>query len=70
MPGYNSIAARTAGISLPKADPNQEYYWPEVVNAAYGYLMPLFFEHVSSTDKQKMSALEAQLELKYFEETT
>ncbi len=70
MPGYNSIAARTLGLDLPRVDKNLDYYWPEVVNAVYGYLMPLFFDHISAADKQKIQQLEASLELKYFEETS
>lgn len=70
MPGYNSIAERALGLALPKANRNDEYYWPEVVNAAYGYLMPRFFDHIAAADRQKITALEAQLDQKLFEETT
>lgn len=69
MPANNSIAERALGISMPKTDPNQEYYWPEVVNAAYGYLMSQFFIYLPAADRQKIASLEAQLEQKYFEET-
>ncbi|MCS6928599.1 MAG: phosphatase PAP2 family protein [Saprospiraceae bacterium] len=69
MPGYNSIAERVLGLSLPRADKDEEYYWPEVVNATYGYLMPLFFEHLPIAQKEKIKALETFFEQKLFEET-
>lgn len=70
MPGYSSIAERALGVALPKANRNDEYYWPEVVNATYGYLMPLFFEHLPAADRQKITTLETLLDYKFFDETS
>lgn len=69
MPEYNSLAPLYPGLAIPAAE-SGEYHWPTVVNASYGYLMPRFLGGVSNADKQKMAALEAQLEAKYQPETT
>lgn len=69
MPDHNSLANLFAGLNVPSADEG-EYYWPEVVNASYGYLMPRFFPHVSNDLKQKIATLEAANESKYLQETT
>ena len=69
MPDYNSLANLFPGLSIPAADAD-EYYWPEVVNASYGYLIPRFFPHVSNDLKQKMAVLEAANESKFLAETT
>jgi len=69
MPDYNSLANLFPGLSIPAADAD-EYYWPEVVNASYSYLIPRFFPHVSNDLKQKMAALEAANEGKFLAETT
>lgn len=69
MPDHNSLASLFAGLSIPAAGEG-EYYWPEVVNASYGYLMPRFFPHVSNDLKQKIATLEAANESKYLQETT
>jgi hypothetical protein len=70
MPGYGSIARQVLGLSLPAPEEDKEYYWPEVVNAAYGYLMPLLFPHLPAAERQKITNLETQLDQKYFGETT
>lgn len=59
MPDYNSVANLYPGLSIPAPD-GSAYYWPEVVNASYAYMMPLFFPEASNDLKQKMAALEKQ----------
>lgn len=65
MPDFNSMASRYAGLSVPKADENAEYYWPEVINASYGLMMPKFFPNVPQDQFVKIAAKEAELENKY-----
>lgn len=62
MPSYRSIAQLYPGLSIPQADPNLEYHWPTVVNASYGYLMPLFFGKATSAQVESMKSLETTFE--------
>ncbi len=59
MPEYNSVANLYAGLSIPAAG-SEEYHWPTVINASYGYLMPRFFPNTADNLRQKMVALENQ----------
>ena len=69
MPDYNSLANLFPGLSVPPAD-GDDYYWPEVVNASYGFLIPRFFPNAAADLKQKMSALESGNETKFLAQTT
>jgi hypothetical protein len=62
MPEYNSLENQFINLSLPKADPALEYYWPLTVNAAYARSFKNFYPHISSQDLDKISGLEIQLE--------
>lgn len=59
MPEFNSVAQLYSGLNIPEPD-GSSYYWPEVVNASWGYMMPLFFVSASDVYKQKMTTLENQ----------
>ncbi len=58
MPEYNSLANLYADLQIPDVAQGVTYHWPTVVNASYGYLMPLFFPNASSDLKQKITTLE------------
>ena len=49
MPGYQSLAGLYPGLSIPEFDETLEYYWPEVINESYAYLLKLFFSHLQNT---------------------
>ncbi len=70
MPDYNSLAPLYGGLSIPAAEENQEYHWPTVVNAVYGYMMPRFFAKVSPSLLQQIATLESANEIKFRAETT
>lgn len=70
MPSYNSLAPLYAGLSIPAAAANQEYHWPTVVNAVYGYMMPRFFADVNNNLRQRITTLESANEVRYQAETT
>ena len=69
MPAYNSLANLFPGLNLPAAV-GDDYYWPEVVNASYGYLIPRFFPYASADLKQKMAVLEHANETQFEAETS
>jgi PAP2 superfamily len=46
MPENNSLELQYSGISLPKIENGQEYYWPACVNESYGFLMTRFFSQM------------------------
>lgn len=58
MPNHNSMANLYAGLNVPVPVAGEVYHWPTVVNASYGYLMPLFFPNVPNDAKQKIATLE------------
>ncbi len=64
MPGYNSLAVRFS-VSIPKADASREYHWPSVLNALYGSMYIEMFPDISAELKNRISALEAELEQRY-----
>ncbi len=49
MPDYQSLQFRLGITDMPA--PQKNLYWPEVINASYGYLMQKFFENVTFKDK-------------------
>ncbi len=49
MPEYQSMQYRFGITDLPSVKTN--LYWPEVINASYGYLMTKFFDNVNFRDK-------------------
>ncbi|MBK7798754.1 MAG: vanadium-dependent haloperoxidase [Saprospiraceae bacterium] len=49
MPDYQSLRYRLVISGLPEI--KKDLYWPEVINASYGYLMQKFFENVTFKDK-------------------
>ncbi|HEX5626176.1 MAG TPA: vanadium-dependent haloperoxidase, partial [Saprospiraceae bacterium] len=49
MPQYQTLQHRLGITDMPAAQTN--LYWPEVINASYGYLMYKFFENVNFADK-------------------
>lgn len=49
MPEYQTLQHRLAIPDMPATKSN--LYWPEVINASYGYLLPRFFETVTFKDK-------------------
>lgn len=49
MPDYQSLQYRLGIQDMPAIQTN--LYWPEVINASYGYLMNKFFENVTFKDK-------------------
>lgn len=69
MPSYNSLASLYPGLSIPAAS-NEEYHWPTVVNASYGYLMPRFFPNASPKLLQDIAGLEQKNEATFKTQTT
>jgi PAP2 superfamily len=57
MPGYNSIASRFTGLSIPRPETGAEYHWPTVINASYGYLMPRFFPNATENLRQRIASV-------------
>lgn len=49
MPQYQTLQHRFGVTDMPPAQKN--LYWPEVINASYGYLMKKFFDNVTFKDK-------------------
>jgi hypothetical protein len=73
IPENQSLASLYPGLSIPKADPNLEYYWPAVVNASYAYLMERFFYHMENSHPQefvKINTLYDNLHQQYAANTT
>ena len=64
MPDYKSLEFQFTSLSLPKADTNQEYYWPISVNAAYARILKNFYPHINTEFTDKIIGLENQLEKK------
>lgn len=62
MPEYKSLEFQFTSLSLPKADTNQEYYWPISVNAAYARILKNFYPHINTEFTDKITGLENQLE--------
>lgn len=65
MSEHQSLAALYPALLLPTADASAEYYWPEVVNAAYAALMKHFFPNVNPSVTQDIIALETYFDDKY-----
>lgn len=73
FPENNSLAPLYAGLDIPKADTEQEYYWPAVVNASYNYLMERFFYHMENSHPQEFGLIQKtfnKLHNQYASETT
>jgi len=49
MPEYQTLQHRFGITDMPA--PQKNLYWPEVINASYGYLMKKFFDNVTFKDK-------------------
>lgn len=49
MPAYQTLQHRLGIADMPAIQTN--LYWPEVINASYGYLMTKFFENATFKDK-------------------
>lgn len=54
MEKHQSVANLFPALKLPAADGN-DYHWPTVVNASYGYLMPRFHEDASTILFKRMT---------------
>ena len=65
MPDYQSLANLYSGLDVPQPLEDREYYWPEVVNASYAYLMRRFFPTASDDLFQRITTLEESNESKY-----
>jgi membrane-associated phospholipid phosphatase len=70
MPEYQSLAGLYPELKLPSLSSNETYHWPTVINASYGYLMPLFFASSTPSQLQSISALENSLNDQYRGQTT
>ena len=73
LPENNSLAPIYPGLDVPKADKDEEYYWPAVVNASYNYLMERFFYHMENSHPQEFGLIQKtfnKLHNKYASETT
>ena len=72
MPDYRSVKGYYPGLTIPAPENGVVYYYPEVVNAAYGSLMKSFFAAIPTITASQMaeiSALSSQLEAQYAKET-
>lgn len=58
MPSHNSMANLYPGLSIPKFDESEEYYWPAVINESYAYLMRRFFFHMENEYPQEFAKIE------------
>ena len=58
---YQSIAARFAGLTIPKPEAGKSYRWEVAVNETYYAMMKNFFPHVVEADKAKIEALYKKL---------
>ena len=65
MPEYQSLAALYPGLTIPVAAVNENYHWPVVVNAVYGYMLSRFFPHIREDLKQKIESLEQSIYAQY-----
>ncbi len=73
MPDHNSLANLYPGLSIPRAQEDQEYYWPACVNESYGYLMQKFFPQMSAAHPDLFNSIETlrnQLHQQYAAKTT
>lgn len=73
MPEHNSLGEYFPGLSLPRAESDQEYYWPACVNASYGYLMQKFFPQMAAAypdEYNGIATLQNQLRQQYAAQTT
>jgi len=62
IPENRSIVPSLPRLSVPRADPNLEYYWPAAVNESYSYLMERFFPHMKNDPNGTVSGTFAQIE--------
>lgn len=66
MPDFQSIKnLYGSGLNIPLIQNGKSYYWPEVVHAVYGTLIPKFFPNVNTSLKTRMEALILSLNEKY-----
>ncbi len=73
IPENNSMANLMPGLDVPKADPDEEYYWPACVNESYAYLMTRFFfsmENEQPTLFESIELTRAQLHDQYAQATS
>lgn len=79
LPEYQTLRHKLGIPDMPAVENN--LYWPAVINASYGYLMPRFFETVTFQDRNDnilnkqeflntVAAKEAELRAKYATETS
>jgi membrane-associated phospholipid phosphatase len=69
MPEFNSMATRY-GISIPRADANNSYHWPTVINYSYAYLMRRFFPLAAENLRAKINTMVAVNDEKFKDELT
>jgi membrane-associated phospholipid phosphatase len=62
MPDFKSVAILYPGLSIPQADPRQEYHYPTVINASTAFLMKRFFANMAADQQAKITALENSLD--------
>ncbi len=69
MPFHKSLAP-VYGLTLPQADHNLEYKWPECVNESYAYLLERFFPHLQNSPNPAAAAAFAEIAVlrTYFQE--
>jgi hypothetical protein len=73
MPEYKSLELQYSGLSLPKVENGQEYYWSACVNDSYAYLMKRFFSRLEieyPTLFQSIDQLHNVLHEQYTDKTT
>ncbi|MVM38462.1 phosphoesterase [Spirosoma sp. HMF3257] len=58
---YQSVAAKFAGLTVPKIETGKSYRWDVAVNETYYFMMKNFFPQVVDADKAKIEALYARL---------
>lgn len=58
---YQSVAARFAGLTIPKPEAGKAYRWDVAANEAYYAMMKSFFSHVVEADKARIEDLHRKL---------
>jgi len=56
MPSHQSLAPLYAGLNLPEAETNVEYFWPACVSESYSYLLERLFPHLQNSPNPQASA--------------
>lgn len=68
IPGYKSLSPLYPGLDVPVFDERKEYYWPEVLNESYAYLLKRFFFPMETTHPdlyQQIETLRLELRSQY-----